>query len=177
MLRNELMLLSVLMLTWYCFSGYSDLFFLSSGLVSCIVAVCVTRRMMRVSGEGISSLYMRPFHPLYLLWLVGLFKEVILSSISVSRQVWKRNIAVEPVLTWVDTKQTTHEGVATYANSITLTPGTVCIDTSDSDNENKVLVHALQKETLDDLETGIMDVGVHLGLGITNVKSAKGDSK
>ena len=40
-----------------------------------------------------------------------------------------------------------------YANSITLTPGTVTLSTED----NKLLVHALDIRFMKDLQDGIMD--------------------
>jgi multicomponent Na+:H+ antiporter subunit E len=44
-------------------------------------------------------------------------------------------------------------GRVIYANSITLTPGTVSINI----DEDEIWVHALTKETAADLETGEMD--------------------
>jgi multicomponent Na+:H+ antiporter subunit E len=44
-------------------------------------------------------------------------------------------------------------GVATYANSITLTPGTISVDV----REGEILVHALTKEGAAGLLSGEMD--------------------
>ncbi len=52
--------------------------------------------------------------------------------------------------------QKTQVGVATYANSITLTPGTLTVGVDGSD----LIVHALDGASADDLEAGKMDARV-----------------
>ena len=48
--------------------------------------------------------------------------------------------------------------IVTYANSITLTPGTVTVDvTNDSDGKTRFLVHALHPDFGDDVRDGEMD--------------------
>jgi multicomponent Na+:H+ antiporter subunit E len=56
-------------------------------------------------------------------------------------------------MTVVHASQTTAAGVATYANSITLTPGTVTAEVEG----NELTVHALVREGALDLEAGDMD--------------------
>ncbi len=86
----------------------------------------------------------------YAFWLVG---EIIKSSISVSRIAWRRNISIFPSIQPIISAQTTELGVVVYANSITLTPGTVTLSTED----NKLLVHALDIKFMEDLQDGTMD--------------------
>jgi multicomponent Na+:H+ antiporter subunit E len=56
-------------------------------------------------------------------------------------------------MTVVRASQRTTAGIATYANSITLTPGTVTVGVSG----NELTVHALVREGALDLEAGEMD--------------------
>jgi multicomponent Na+:H+ antiporter subunit E len=56
-------------------------------------------------------------------------------------------------MTIVRASQRTSVGVATYANSITLTPGTITVEV----NGNELTVHALVGEGALDLEGGGMD--------------------
>jgi len=86
----------------------------------------------------------------YFLWLIG---EIIKSSISVSKIAWRRNINIYPLLEPIISRQNTELGVVIYANSITLTPGTVTLSTED----NKLLVHALDIRFMRDLQDGTMD--------------------
>ena len=56
-------------------------------------------------------------------------------------------------------------GQVTYANSITLTPGTVTIQIDDDNIE----IHALTKEMAEDVKSGEMDKRVSVLEGIKNV--------
>jgi multicomponent Na+:H+ antiporter subunit E len=87
---------------------------------------------------------------IYLGWLL---KEVLMSSIAVVRISWKKNMRLQPILELVGTVQKKQVGVVTYANSITLTPGTVVLSTED----NNLLIHALDISFIDDLKEGEMD--------------------
>ena len=62
---------------------------------------------------------------------------------------------ISPQLLRVKTTQKTGVGVATYANSITLTPGTITVEVNRRDSE--LLVHALTKAGADGLAAGEMD--------------------
>lgn len=86
----------------------------------------------------------------YFFWLIV---EIIKSSISVSKIAWRRNINIYPLLEPIISRQNTELGVVIYANSITLTPGTVTLSTED----NKLLVHALDIKFMKDLQDGTMD--------------------
>jgi multicomponent Na+:H+ antiporter subunit E len=86
----------------------------------------------------------------YVFWLIA---EIIKSSISVSKIAWRRNISIYPLLEHIISGQNTELGVVIYANSITLTPGTVTLSTED----NKLLVHALDIKFMRDLQDGTMD--------------------
>lgn len=87
---------------------------------------------------------------IYFGWLL---KEVLLSSIAVSRIAFKKNIRLHPVLETIKTVQKNHIGTIVYSNSITLTPGTVTLSTK---NEY-LLIHALDVSFMDDLKEGEMD--------------------
>ena len=84
----------------------------------------------------------------YLPWLLW---EIAKSNVVVVRAILTNRC--EPC--WVETpaSQRTELGLATYANSITLTPGTVTVDA----NGPMMEVHALTQEAADDLESGEMD--------------------
>jgi multicomponent Na+:H+ antiporter subunit E len=62
-------------------------------------------------------------------------------------------MAIAPTVFTVTGSQKSELGLVVYANSITLTPGTVTIDLTD----NKLTVHALTKAGLEGVESGEMD--------------------
>ena len=86
----------------------------------------------------------------YFLWLL---KEIAKASWTVTKIIWSRDLRISPVVAWIPTKQRTDICRVIYANSITLTPGTITIDLEDK----AVLVHALEKSGIEDLRTGEMD--------------------
>lgn len=88
--------------------------------------------------------------PVYLLWLAW---EVVLTNIAVARCVWLGSTSTSPCVITVTANQKSDLGVVIYANSITLTPGTVSIDLEG----DQIIVHALTEEAAADLLTGEMD--------------------
>ena len=81
----------------------------------------------------------------YFIWLI---REIILSAIAVSKIAWRKNLKIVPILKPIISIQNTKLGLVTYANSITLTPGTVTL----SLEGNKLLIHALDIEFMNGLE-------------------------
>ena len=53
---------------------------------------------------------------------------------------------------WIEVKDLSELGVSIYANSITLTPGTISVETE----KDKILVHYLEQNGYDDLLSGRM---------------------
>ncbi len=86
----------------------------------------------------------------YFFWLL---KEIIKSSISIIRIIWSTELKVNPSFSWIETKQNSEVGITIYANSITITPGTLIAKIHD----NMLLVHALEASSINDLHQGEMD--------------------
>jgi multicomponent Na+:H+ antiporter subunit E len=91
----------------------------------------------------------------FYLWLS---KEIILSNITVVKHIWLGNKSISPTLQKIKISQQTDMGKVIYANSITLTPGTIAIDLI----EDEIIVHALLSQGVEVLETGEMDRRVTL---------------
>ncbi len=86
----------------------------------------------------------------YFFWLL---KEILMSSIAVIKIACRKNLAIQPVLEPIKSIQDSDIGLVAYANSITLTPGTVTL----SEEKNILLVHALDLKFMHDLQEGEMD--------------------
>ena len=80
--------------------------------------------------------------PLTLSYFVWLFIEIIKANIAVIRAVLSPNLEISPTLTKIPTPQDSDIGKVIFANSITLTPGTVSVSMED----DYILVHALLSE-------------------------------
>jgi multicomponent Na+:H+ antiporter subunit E len=79
--------------------------------------------------------------------------EIVKSSFDVARRVLSPSMPISPTVFEVDTSQHTMVGRVVYANSITLTPGTVTLDVQG----DRLRVHALSRDTIDYLLSGEMD--------------------
>jgi multicomponent Na+:H+ antiporter subunit E len=135
---------------WLLWSGFwENTFLVVLGALSCIVVVILALRMNLVDAEGVPveiALRLLRYAP----WLVW---QVFLANLHVARRILGPKLAIDPSVIRVKPGQKRDLGRVIYANSITLTPGTVSIDI----DENEITVHALTKETAADLESGEMD--------------------
>ena len=140
--------LSLLML-WLLSSGHYTTLIISFGVFSCALVVFLSLKMEIVDTEGV------PIHLIggairYVPWLVW---QIILANIDVTKRILCPKVDISPRLIEVKTSQKTDLGRVIYANSITLTPGTVSIQVHD----DRILVHAIAEEVAADLEKGEMD--------------------
>ncbi len=134
---------------WLMLSGHYNILLLSFGAASTLITLYLSSRMSVIDHEG---------HPVHLTWrtlkyLPWLFSKIISSNLDVARRILIGKSAISPTHTWIDCQQTTDLGKVIYANSITLTPGTIAINIRD----NKIEIHALTAEAVKDLQTGEMD--------------------
>lgn len=94
--------------------------------------------------------YFKISSALYFFWLL---KEIFMSSISVVKIACHKNLRIQPILEPIQSIQKSDMALVVYANSITLTPGTVTL----SMENNNLLVHALDISFMHDLQEGEMD--------------------
>lgn len=126
---------------WLALSGYFKPFLLGLGLLSCIATVLIARRMKLLDTEAVPLEL--PFKLLnYWGWLG---REVYRSSMAVSRVILAKEMPLGQQLIAVPTTQKTEMGHVIFANSITLTPGTVTVETT----PGVYLVHALTDAAAD----------------------------
>lgn len=148
MLR-ALSLAVVLSIFWLLLSGHYTPLLISLGVVSVVWVVLIARRMDVVDREG------HPIHITlrFLRYWIWLGKEIFVANIDVVRLIWHPKMPITPTLIRLKTVQTTALGKVIYANSITLTPGTITTDVT----QDEVEVHALTQEAADALRDGEMD--------------------
>lgn len=137
---------------WLLLSGFFTPFFLGLAVICCALVVIIVTRMDRVDGDPLSWSLKRQAVA-YFPWLAW---QILRANIVVMRLVWQRDMAIDPQLEWVPAGQKSELGTAIYANSITLTPGTI----STSVEAGRILVHALTREGISDLRAGAMDAAV-----------------
>jgi multicomponent Na+:H+ antiporter subunit E len=134
---------------WLVLSGHYTAMLLAAGFICSVACVLAAIRMRSADREG---------HPIelfkgaitYFPWLLW---EIAKSGWAVTKIMLNPRLPISPTLTVVSASQRSAAGMATYANSITLTPGTITVGVE----SNQLTVHALVTEGALDLEEGGMD--------------------
>ncbi len=138
---------------WLLLSGFFDkgllLFF---GAASVALTAWLARRAGVVDAEGVPGGIMPGIFG-YWIWLST---EIGKSNIAVARQALAVQPKLSPKLFAVPIAPRTEAGIATFANSITLTPGTVSVDLE----ADHILVHALTGDLAD--EATIAEMGARI---------------
>ena len=132
---------------WLLMSGYYTPLILSIGVISCLLCVYLTIKGKFLDNETL-PIYFFPRLIQYTFWLI---KEILKYNITTAKVIIMKS--EEPELFSVKASQKTNEGKVTYANSITLTPGTVTTQIKNDIFE----VHALTKDFGDDVRSSEMD--------------------
>ena len=139
----------LLFLFWIFLSGHLEPLLLGLGMASVALTVFLSRRMNVIDHES---------YPLHLSskfpgFFVYIFREIVKANIEVvTRILSRRKAPISPQMIEIPQSQETDLGAVIYANSITLTPGTVTIKLS----KDNLTVHALSKEAASELATGAM---------------------
>lgn len=165
-MKRALFLFVALYAVWLLLSGHYTATLMTYGALSCAGVVLLVRHLGILDAEALPiHLGLRPL--LYGPWLL---KEIVLSNLSVARVILHPSLPIHPRILRVDASQKTDVGQVTYANSITLTPGTVTLDVRDG----QLLVHALTDDSAAGLLGGEMDRRVAWLEGATDGAPAAG---
>ena len=136
---------------WFVWSGHTTTLILSFGLGSVALSVWMSRRLQIVDEEG------QPLKLGLLLYLPWLFKEIVVANIDVIKRICTFGPIEDQIsLTWtkVPAKQSSRLGRVIFANSITLTPGTISVELEEGGDDHFILVNALSAEGADALIDG-----------------------
>jgi len=133
---------------WLMLSGHYTPLLLVLGAGSVGLVVWLVHRMGIIDDESV-PLRPAPRLPGYFRWLAG---EILRSSVAVTRQVWSPRRALRPAVGVTPTPDLPELSQVIYANSITLTPGTLSLRVDDDGIE----VHSLAPAGLAELQAGGM---------------------
>lgn len=148
MVRWATRMVPPLALFWLMLSGHYTVLLLVLGAVSVAIVSWVSWRAAFPERESL-ALPLSPGLPRYAVWLA---KEVLVSAISVVRKVWSPRPAVRPVVETTPAADLSVLSQVIYANSITLTPGTLSLDV----DPDRIEVHGLDARDVATLRTGRM---------------------
>ena len=138
MIRYSLVLTLALGVFWIGLSGYFKPLLLTLGGISIALVILLCGRMKILDSETAPYLFV----PKTLIYLSWLFKEIVKANVAVVKAVLNPDLEVTPTLVRIPVKHKTDIGRSMFANSSTLTPGTVSVE-FDGD---ELVVHALLKE-------------------------------
>ncbi len=148
-MQRTVTLSGVLFVVWLLLSGYFEPLMLGLGVASVAAVVYIAHRMEVVDHEG---------HPVHLTWRAlaywpWLLWEIVKANIDIAWVILRPRMPIQPNVFTVPGSQRSELGNVIYANSITLTPGTVTIALEDG----KLTVHALTRDSAAGIESGDMD--------------------
>ena len=137
----------VLFCLWLLMSGIYQGFIVMLGFIAAAIAVFVVRRMDDVADTGRLEIRLRILNTIgYFFWLLV---EIAKSNWLVTKTILGLKPSIKQHFFKVPCTQETEVGKTTFANSITLTPGTISVE----HEGEEIWVHALSysEEDLDAL--------------------------
>jgi len=139
---------TLIFLFWFMLSGHTEILLVVLGILSTLLTIFLSQRLNIIDHESY------PFHlsALLLRYYVFLGKEIIIANFDVIKRILTPGRSISPLVITLPASKQTDLGKVIYANSITLTPGTVTLEIS----AEELKVHALSKEGARDLQTGQM---------------------
>lgn len=136
---------------WVIWSGMFDAFKLSLGVISCLIVTYTTHNILftheKFSSKQIVEVWRFIKYMPWLLW------QIVLSTIHVAGLVLSPKMPIEPHMIRLKVRLKKDISIVTYANSITLTPGTITVDITDGE----FYIHCISKKVASDLLAGEME--------------------
>lgn len=141
----------LLFILWLLLSGHYSPLFYTYGIISCVLTVYMAHKMHLLDEEG------HPVHMFigFLAYFPFLVAEIIKANLYVAWIILCPNMKkrINPKMIGVKPMQKTDIGRFIFANSITLTPGTVSVRVAGEE----ILVHSLTDPSSDGLDDGDMN--------------------
>ena len=135
----------ILFLNWVIWSGMFDAFHLSLGVISCLLVIYMSHDILFTREKFTSKHLIEVIR--FIKYIPWLLYQIVLSNIYVARLVMSPKMPIEPYMIRVKVRLKKDISIVTYANSITLTPGTITADIK----EGEFCVHCISKKVADDL--------------------------
>ncbi len=138
---------------WLLMSGIFEPFIIGLGAASVLLTLFITSRMDAQDGDRVKLLLAPVKYTRYLAWLM---LEIARANWAVTKTILARDMPIRQHLFKTPYTQKTDVGQVIFANSITLTPGTITVETE----EGHFLVHAVSwseddPDALADMDTRI----------------------
>lgn len=143
----------LMMVLWLLMSGIYKPLIIGFGVMSVVLTLWVTRRMDAVDDDSV-GLRLRLFKTItYFGWLMV---EIVKANWAVIKIILSPKMQINQNLFHIKYSQKSDLGQVIFANSITLTPGTITVETE----PGEFLVHALSYS--DDDPEALADMDAHV---------------
>lgn len=136
---RRILIVLALFAFWLLLSGHYYTWLVVTGGVAAL-AVTIFCSVKGITDEEGFPVGRIPRGLIYWPWLL---MQIILSGLRVTRLILTPGKSISPTLVKVDAAQVTPVGITTYANSITLTPGTLSVEVSH--RLRTIWVHAIER--------------------------------
>jgi len=148
---RAVLLAGVLFGFWLLLSGHYQPWLVWSGAALSVAVVAFALAKNIVDREGF-PVGQAARALVYWPWLLV---QIVKSALGVARIILDPKLPISPRLVRVETLQRTPVGLTVYANSITLTPGTISIEVSEA--RRFIWVHAITREGADGFDDDPMN--------------------
>ena len=138
-----------IVILWLVLSSMFLPLMISLGILSALVTTYILFIMNVFSSKDAAVSINLVKMTAYIFWL---FKEIIISNFKVCWLIIKPRHKVTPIIGETKSELSTDFTTTIYANSITLTPGTITIDI----NDNMLTVHSLDEKFKTSLDSRVM---------------------
>lgn len=129
MLASRTLTFCIMALFWTLFSGKFDLFHICLGIGSCLIVAAMSADLLFPSG-------VRPDLPVLCIRFAGyipwLFYQILMANLHVLYLTLHPNMMelIDPKIIEFNSRLKSDVSLTTFANSITLTPGTITVNVS-----------------------------------------------
>lgn len=145
-MTNKVIIFVFLVIFWFAFSGKEEPFFIIGGLLSCLFALVIAIRLKLHKKIAVNGMVIP-----YSFWLIG---EIIKSTLQVVKLTWSIKPKLSPNFITLNFDYEQEIFYVIFANSITLTPGTVTVLIEEK--KKSITVHALDAKSAHDLNQGLL---------------------
>ncbi|MCX7991479.1 MAG: Na+/H+ antiporter subunit E [Proteobacteria bacterium] len=136
---------------WFLLSGETNPILISSGIISSLFITYLSGDLLISEGKVRKNVHL---YIKFLRYIPYLIYEIIIANIDVVYRVLHPKMPIDPVIVKFNSELETDFCIVTYANSITLTPGTVTIDVG---KKRDFIVHSLTSKYAESLLTRDME--------------------
>ena len=134
----------ILFTFWLLLSGHFDLLHLTLGVICALLVTGISHQLL-IGEAGLSTGFGQVFR--FFRYLPWLLYQIAVANIDVAYRVLHPKMPIDPVIVTFKGNLRTDFGKVLFANSITLTPGTVTIDIE----QNEFTVHAITASAVEAL--------------------------